>query len=318
MRRLVYDNDHQAKDLIGKVRPRWASQNGWAANDENAPKVFRHNGTSGDDPQMLRYQHLLVERNRPQEGPADPKPSLIRNYMGYNTGELAGGRNAGHQVDTNWVGDLIIECTATIEAGRGDLILELSKGADRFQARFDLQKGTVSLWRLTGGQEAEIATPVPAISKAGTYKLEFANVDSRLTVCVDGKMPFQDDNGGDDRKEGGVDYPPWIPKQGDTTDPASDPNNYEPASVAVAHGAKLSVAHLQLWRDSYFTPATESRSFQTTELRTMYVQPGHYLCLGDNSSESSDSRYWGVVPQRLLLGRAVVVYWPFTRAGLIR
>ena len=45
--------------------------------------------------------------------------------------------------------------------------------------------------------------------------------------------------------------------------------------------------------------------------RVMYVQPGHYLCLGDNSPASSDSREWGLVPQRLMLGRALIVYYPF-------
>jgi len=51
---------------------------------------------------------------------------------------------------------------------------------------------------------------------------------------------------------------------------------------------------------------------------TLYVQPNHYLCLGDNSPESSDSRVWGLVPNRLLLGRALLVYYPFGRAGRIR
>jgi signal peptidase I len=317
MRRLVYDNDHQPKDLVGKVKPRWQAKDGWASNDENVPRVFRQKGTSGEQPQMLRYQHLIVDRNRPQEGTADPKPSLITNYMGYNTGELAG--RGSHQVDTNWVGDLMIECTATVEAVEGDLFLELSKGGDRFQARFDLQKGTVSLSRLNSGQVHEVAAPVPAIAKSGTYKIGFANIDSRLTVWVDGKLPYQDANGGDDRKQGGVDYPPWIPPMGDPPgDPKNDPNNLEPASIGVARGAKLSVAHLQLWRDTYFVAATNNRPSDTTELKTMYVQPGHFLCLGDNSSESSDSRYWGLVPQRLLLGRAVMVYWPLSRAGVIR
>jgi signal peptidase I len=46
--------------------------------------------------------------------------------------------------------------------------------------------------------------------------------------------------------------------------------------------------------------------------------------MGDNSAESSDSRYWGLVPERLMLGRALVVYFPFwplgsvNRAGTIR
>lgn len=47
--------------------------------------------------------------------------------------------------------------------------------------------------------------------------------------------------------------------------------------------------------------------------------PDEYFALGDNSTQSSDSRAWGQVPERLLLGRAVSVYWPLpSRFGLIR
>ena len=45
-----------------------------------------------------------------------------------------------------------------------------------------------------------------------------------------------------------------------------------------------------------------------------------YYAMGDNSFNSFDSRYWGPVPERNLLGPATVVYWPFTshRLGFIR
>jgi signal peptidase I len=311
MRRLVYDNDQQAQDLIAaKAKPRWQDRGGWAANDPIAPRVFRH---AGDDeaPQWLRYQHLIVNRSnvQPLAVMGDPKPELIRNFMGYNTGERADGQNAGRPVESYWVGDLALDCTATVEALQGDLILELSKGADRFQARFDLKDGTVALSRLANGKPEEIAKVNSGITKTGEFKLRFANVDSRLTLWVNGNLPFQDRaSGQDDRRHGGVDYPAVAADQ-------DNPNNYEPASIGAARGAKVSVAHLSLWRDTYYTPRTENG---TSDLRTMYVQPGHFLCLGDNSSESSDSRYWGLVPQRLLLGRALVVYYPFGRAGLIR
>jgi len=36
-----------------------------------------------------------------------------------------------------------------------------------------------------------------------------------------------------------------------------------------------------------------------------------YYAMGDNSPESSDSRFWGVVPEKNLLGPGAVVYWPF-------
>lgn len=48
--------------------------------------------------------------------------------------------------------------------------------------------------------------------------------------------------------------------------------------------------------------------------------PTEYLALGDNSENSLDSRYWGTVPERNLLGPATFIHWPFTspRWGHIR
>lgn len=44
-----------------------------------------------------------------------------------------------------------------------------------------------------------------------------------------------------------------------------------------------------------------------------------YLALGDNSYNSSDSRYWGPVPEKDLVGRGLFVYWPFGQHfGLVR
>jgi signal peptidase I len=36
-----------------------------------------------------------------------------------------------------------------------------------------------------------------------------------------------------------------------------------------------------------------------------------YFALGDNSYHSSDSRDWGTVPQRNIVGKGLVVFWPF-------
>jgi signal peptidase I len=40
--------------------------------------------------------------------------------------------------------------------------------------------------------------------------------------------------------------------------------------------------------------------------------------MGDNSSQSSDGRMWGLVPERLMLGRAVFIFWPVERIGFIK
>ncbi len=43
------------------------------------------------------------------------------------------------------------------------------------------------------------------------------------------------------------------------------------------------------------------------------IPDDHYLMLGDNSNFSMDSRYFGTVPRRNLIGRAWFVFYPFTR-----
>lgn len=59
---------------------------------------------------------------------------------------------------------------------------------------------------------------------------------------------------------------------------------------------------------------------------SVVVKPGHYFMMGDNRDNSSDSRVWGQVPERDIVGRAVAIWmhWEeylsvpsFGRAGAI-
>ena len=42
-----------------------------------------------------------------------------------------------------------------------------------------------------------------------------------------------------------------------------------------------------------------------------------YYVLGDNSASSRDSRYWGFVPKKNILGKAILIYWPPNRIRVI-
>jgi len=43
------------------------------------------------------------------------------------------------------------------------------------------------------------------------------------------------------------------------------------------------------------------------------VPPDSYFMMGDNTMFSYDSRFWGPVPRRNIVGRASVIFWPFSR-----
>ncbi len=382
MRRIVYNNDHQASDLGPEYR-RWLDLAGpggaWKATDDS--KSFEISG-AGDKYHWLGYHHLL--RQAPDaKGP--PRPQLITDVLGYNNGltdpEVRG--RMGDFKASNWVGDLMLDFEVEIFKAEGELLLELSEGLDMHRASFDLQTGVCTLTVTRDGKEIKREQAPTSLSKTGKFDVRFANFDNRLTLWIDGKLPFRDGMVFD-----AMDPKEYGPRLADL----------RPASIGVK-GGHVKVRHLLLYRDVYYTrkpndvdvsiggeyadtlsiPAEDERKLIQEELTLLRPEerqlspeeqeklarhratklrnrgngrqerdfrndwssyltsmggpetypangrfgPDEYFALGDNSPHSSDSRDWGVVPERLLLGKAVVVYFPFwpfgpNRVGLIR
>ena len=48
------------------------------------------------------------------------------------------------------------------------------------------------------------------------------------------------------------------------------------------------------------------------------VPPGHYFMLGDNSGSSHDSRYWGFIDEKDVVGKAEFIFWPVNRVRIIQ
>ena len=63
----------------------------------------------------------------------------------------------------------------------------------------------------------------------------------------------------------------------------------------------------------YYNQGPYGRIFKAVK-----VPEDSFYVLGDNSASSHDSRFWGFVPKRLMIGQAICIFWPITRWRILR
>ena len=86
-------------------------------------------------------------------------------------------------------------------------------------------------------------------------------------------------------------------------------------------GDKLSIHNGHVIRngkpesDSYIAPCAGGSACNLPQ--TITVPPDHYFMMGDNRGASDDSRYWGPVPRKWIIGGAFATYWPPKQIGLL-
>jgi signal peptidase I len=349
MQAMVYDDRHRAAALSGD--PRWLR---WSASEPGAwsepqPGTFVP-GQATADWAELRYRNVVPSPGQwaaireGRQPPDPPRATLITDYCSYNTDisavERGDPRRAARAwLQPHWVGDLTVSLRLTVRESAGRLRLELIEGGLSNRCEIDLSSGDASL---SHGGSAMGPAAATGIAGPGTYDLAFANVDGRLTLWVNGNLPFGNGRSYSTEPE------PLAPTAADR----------EPVRIAV-HRAALAIDSLILKRDVYYTlePSEsdyanlgEEAQFDPSTLfdllsdperfarlahrppRDYPIAPGHYLMLGDNSPWSRDGRAWGradqidsdrpdhgwddsgraswEVPEPLLVGKAFCVYWP--------
>jgi signal peptidase I len=63
-------------------------------------------------------------------------------------------------------------------------------------------------------------------------------------------------------------------------------------------------------KEFYVDPQRMGASPSDRQIQNVVVPPGEYFVMGDNRVESFDSRSWGFLPRKNIIGRATLVYWP--------
>jgi signal peptidase I len=68
-------------------------------------------------------------------------------------------------------------------------------------------------------------------------------------------------------------------------------------------------------KEPFIRPCTSGE--QCTFPKAIKIPPGYWFMMGDNRGQSDDSRFWGPVPKKWIIGGAFATYWPPNRIGFL-
>lgn len=355
------------QDASGQASPKWqtsikpnignrASKYDWIASVKDVPK----NTTS-----MIRFSQRIADRNTTKQNPQDDF-RFISDLTAYNekTFRTPAGRDDRLSVDgARWVGDLASEYELSTTKGTELIELLLVEGGVEFLCQIDLGNGNataianyqgnpISVFESNKGLVDKLHATT-RVRSGSTHTVRFANVDDALRLWIDGRPIAWGIDGGYSIGSVVADYR-HVPR----TTP-ENPLDAAPVGFGI-RGGSATIQRARVFRDIFYTNAAfggivSSRYDQPVNIRDTKdpyrtaigntpenysfdgneypLGPDDYFPMGDNTQASSDARLWAShgQPGRLMIGRAVMVFWPhywyygripfipnFQRFGLIR
>jgi signal peptidase I len=322
MLQTVSDSRHVAAPLRDAGWPdAWSD---WSS-DTKKPRWTTDDGgrsfalTAAGEPASLRWRHVVPVDWEPGAPPPKPEPVLVGDFQPYNQDPryvgLHRSRDHGVMLDGgHWVGDLAVECILETTQPTGVVTFDLVKAGRRHAVAIDLATGDATFLR----GEATLATATTPVRGKGRWHILIANVDDELSLAIDARRIPTDGEATWTRsfREAAATRP--VVRGGRPGE--AEPNDLSPAGITVAGGG-VRVTDLRVLRDTYYIAADTEAGMvgkdEEEEFLSFPLVEDQFFVLGDNSSASKDGRAWGSrehplhhVDRRLLVGRALVVFWP--------
>ncbi len=269
-------------------RDRWHV--GPVGDDKNAPsakpvdETILHNDelhldARGERPAMgLSYVHWNLD---------DKQEVPVNDWLAYN-GPARRGRSV-------FVHDFTFTCDLEVKAGSGSFALRLSDGLDTVRAEFPVATGKAEGVRLAANADEATLQTGFQLAVGKTYRLEFAFVDRRAVLAIDGVEPFAPLD---------LPAPPEIyPRRGGVA---------RPLQLGV-RGVSVALKNVKLWRDIHYRDEGPNATKAPYQLAA-----DEYFACGDNSGNSLDSRAWAIpgVPERDFIGKPFLIHQPL-KAGRV-
>lgn len=230
-----------------------------------------------------------------------------------------------------------VRMRAGVEPDAAGITLHATLTARRHEFQAALTDGRATLRMRRQGAEdwTTLAdADAPALAPGRATEVEFLHVDQSLELRIAGtRIAYAEYD--------------WSPElrlematielaQRDRGAPLADPHSYRAPEVAWTFiGASVTLHHVGLDRDLHWrtdVPAGWNNYARATAPGTVFqLQDEEFFMCGDNSPSSRDSRMWdsvdpwvaatfdnrpGVVPRRLLMGKAFFVYFPAPHVNL--
>jgi len=288
----IYDNDFQP------MRPEQST--------------FNNNLRPWQMPFDLKASQWTVDREHDPtrlhlDGPADRPSVLTYGAPSANDFQASCAYNDLGMGNMPACGDLMVRFCVDFNAPTGQAGVTLTRYGIRYQGSVDAQ-GRMEVAQITGDERSVLDSADLKERPSGSPLLvKFSHADHQLVLQV-GRQRLVRDLDGSRSAAGG--------REG------ADPR------VQIFGAGRLTIAHLAIFRDIYYTSQTPhySRPFShATEGRPFQLRADEFFVLGDNSPNSEDARWWpepttatrgqrppraGVVPGDYLMGKALFVYWP--------